>query len=206
MRASAISAVAFVMLLALACPASAQIDYVPIGPRGPLPPADSCLPVVNGFVVWAGSTNCFPTTTQLNVPTASRVGLIRYRTVQVLTFDLADGTLTSPLSAYERNWVLSQAQDLEPVFVDRPLYGSWNLPPGWVPNCGPYWCGCANGVGTWPPQINASEFPGQVEALISWEITNAVLGALGRGDLWDTSYVGSVGARVAQQIGGWSQQ
>ena len=44
-----------------------------------------------------------------------------------------------------------------------------------------------------------------VEALVSWELTNAVLGRLGRADLWDGPYVSSVVARVGTAIGGWSE-
>ena len=38
------------------------------------------------------------------------------------------------------------------------------------------------------------------------EFANAVLGRLGRADLWDGPYVSSVTARVRDWIGGWSQQ
>ena len=88
--------------------------------------------------------------------------------------------------------------------VVGPIWVKAATPPGYEPTCGDYWCGCASGVGTWPPKIDVSQPLGRVERLVAWEITNAFLGSIRRPDLWDGPYVSSVLTRVGQQIGGWS--
>ena len=122
------------------------------------------------------------------------------------------GDVASALDAWcwsqaERTEALNRIAETVPAYYDRPLYGTWAAtPPALPPNCGPTsWCGCASGIGTWPPKIDVSQRLGRVEQLVSWEITNAFLGSIRRPDLWDNAYVSSVVSRVGQQIGGWSQ-
>ena len=209
------AAVVLVTLAALACPASAQAwSTTPVPRRTPVPtPAPAaqptCLPLIHGAIVWPGSPECTAErgTDSLNVPTEERLGGIRYFTARILAADLASGALTTDASLFERTEALNQIANLAPVYYDRPLYGTWAAtPPALPPNCGPTsWCGCASGIGTWPPKIDVSQRLARVEALVAWEYTNAVLGSLRRPDLWDNAYVSSVVSRVGAQIGGWSQ-
>ena len=215
----AISLVCAAVVLAtaamLACPASAQAwSTTPVPRRTPVPtPAPAaqptCLPLIHGAIVWPGSPECTAErgTDTLNVPTPERLGAIRYFTQQILWYDLRDGRLTTDATQAEQQAAWNQAGETVPTYYDRPLYGSYAAtPPALPPNCGPTsWCGCASGIGTWPPKIDVSQRLGRVEQLISWEITNAFLGSIRRPDLWDGAYVSSVVARVGQQIGGWSQ-
>lgn len=200
----------------LACVGMGALRTTPTPPRTPVPtptPAPAveptCLPLVHGSVVWPGSPECTDQrgTDSLNVPTQERLGAIRAFTARVLSVDLASGALTTDASLFERTEALNQIANLAPVYYDRPLYGTWAAtPPALPPNCGPTsWCGCASGIGTWPPKIDVSQRLGRVEQLIAWEITNAFLGSIRRPDLWDNAYVSSVVSRVGAQIGGWSQ-
>ena len=200
------AAVVLVTFAALACPASAQAwSTTPAPRRTPTPTPEGCAPIVNGQPVMPGSVECSPYTTQLNVPPADRVGLIRYMTVRIIQQDISDGALTTPASSAVRNAYIADAFEIEPRFLDRPLWGKYAVPPSYTPNCGSLWCGCASGIGSWPPKVDASDVPSRVEQLISWELTNALLGKLNRADLFDGAYVSSVVSRVGQQIGGWSQ-
>ena len=208
------AAVVLVTLAMLACPVSAQAwSTTPVPRRTPTPtPAPSaqptCLPLIHGAIVWPGSPECTAErgTDRLNVPTQERLGAIRAFTARVLSVDLASGALTTDASLFERTEALNQIANMAPVYYDRPLYGTWAAtPPALPPNCGNAYCGCASGVGSWPPKIDVSQRLGRVEALVAWEYTNAVLGSLRRPDLWDNAYVSSVVSRVGQQIGGWSQ-
>ena len=170
------------------------------------PPAQTCLPWVNGSIVWPGSPECADQRggDALHVPTEQRLGAIRYFTQQILWYDLRDGVLTTDATEAERQAALVKAQEAVPVYYDRPLYGTYAAtPPALPPNCGDYWCGCASGVGTWPPKIDVSQPLDRVERLVAWEITNAFLGSIRRPDLWDGPYVSSVTARVGAAIGGW---
>lgn len=180
--------------LFLASPAWAQ--------RGPSPDY-YVVPVINGAPVMRGSPECVPHTSQTFVPTQDRARWIRGMTRRTIEQDLASGALTSPLSAETRAALL--ALDLGQTFTDRPLYGTYITPPGWTPNCGIYWCGCAAGSATIPPSI-ATDDPSRVEALVAWETANATLGLLKRGDLGDSNYVSSVVSRVRDWIGGWQTQ
>ena len=208
------AAVVLVTLAVLACPASAQAwSTTPVPRRTPTPtPAPSaeptCLPLIHGAIVWPGSPECTAErgTDTLNVPTQDRFSAIRYFTVRILSNDLANGSLATDATQAERTAALNRIAETVPAYYDRPLYGTWAAtPPALPPNCGNAYCGCASGVGSWPPKIDVSQRLGRVEALVAWEYTNAVLGSLRRPDLWDGSYVSSVVSRVGQQIGGWSQ-
>ena len=165
------------------------------------PPSDYyVVPVINGAPVMRGSPQCPPYTSQTFVPTADRARWIRGMTRRFIQQDLASGALTSPLSRQTTDAIL--AIDLGQTFLDRPLYGTYSVPPGWAPNCGTAWCGCAAGSGAIPPTI-ATDDPSRVEALLSWETSNATLGLLQRGDLADGIYVSSVVSRVRDWLGGW---
>ena len=191
-------AVVLVTLCALACPAAAQVAR-------PRPSDAEMVPYVNGFAIYPGSPECARKSDHTYVPTQQRVRAIRYWTIRAIEADLDTQALTTPLALETRRLVIALARDLEPRFVERRMYATYTTPPGWTPNCGVYWCGCASGAGTWPPQI-ATDNPPNVEALVSWELTNAILGQLQRSDLWDTSsYVGGVTRRVEQWLGGWQQ-
>jgi len=99
------------------------------------------------------------------------------------------------------------ALDFGQKFFDRPVLGTYLCPAGY--NGGPpypYSCElCAAGVGYLVPYVSTSE-PERVEALVSWETTNARLGLLQRSDLFDGAYVSSVVNRVAAKMGGWKQE
>ena len=200
----------------LACVGMGTRRTTPIPPRSPVPtptPAPSaqptCLPLVEGVVVWPGSPECTAErgTDRINVPTEDRRGAIRYFTIRVLTADLQSGALTTSLTSAEWVALFNDASNLVPEFYDRPLYGMYlAVPPAVMPNCGPTsWCGCAAGLSTWPPKIDASQPLGRVERLISWEFTNTLLTRMKRIDLADNSYVSSVVSRVGVEMGGWSQ-
>ena len=195
----------------LACVGQRSVITTPIPRRTPMPTPSAqptCLPLVEGVVVWPGSPECTAErgTDRINVPTADRRGGIIYFTIRVLNADLQTGALTTSLTMSAWGDVLGAASSLVPEFYDRPLYGKYAAtPPALPPNCGAFYCGCASGLGTWPPKVDASQRLGRVEQLISWELTNAILGKLNRPDLWDNSYVSSVVSRVGAQIGGWSQ-
>lgn len=190
--------------LLLASPAWAQTTHTFTTTLTRTPPSDYyTVPVINGAPVMRGSAQCSPYTSQTFVPTSDRARWIRGMTRRTIEQDLASGALTSPLSAETRTALL--AVDLGQTFLDRQVYGTYVTPPGWTPNCGSYWCGCAAGVGSVPPQI-ATDDPSRVEALLAWETANATLGLLRRGDLADGPYVSSVTNRVRDWIGGWSQQ
>jgi len=161
------------------------------------------VPVINGAPVMRGSPECPPKTSQTFVPTADRARWIRGMTRRLIQQDLASGALTSPLSRQTTDAIL--AIDLGQTFLDRPLYGTYSVPPGWTPNCGSYWCGCAAGTGAIPPTI-ATDDPSRVEALVSHETCNATLGLLQRGDLADGPYVSSVVSRVRDWLGGWATE
>lgn len=186
--------------------ALALLTLVPTGPRTAVPPDYRCLPLVHGFAVWPGSPECPRYSSLLSVPTPERLGAIRSFTVRRIDADLRSGALTSPVPDAELATILVDASRLDPVFQDREVYGTYATPPGWADNCGPgCWAGCAWGVGSWPPQIDASRPPGHVERLVSWEITNATLSRLDRPDLWDGPYVSAVVTSVGQQLGGWAE-
>lgn len=157
-------------------------------------------------IVWPGSPECADQRggDALHVPTEQRLRSIRYATAQILWYDLRSGALATEATQAEQQaaWVL--AQEAVPVYHDGPIWVTAATPPGYEPTCGDYWCGCASGVGTWPPKIDVSQPLGRVERLVAWEITNAFLGSIRRPDLWDGPYVSSVVAGVGQQIGGWS--
>ena len=188
------------VLVTLALAASAE-------GQGRTPPMDvDVIPYIHGHAIYPGSVECAPRTSRQYVPTAERVRAIRYFTVRTIEIDLDTKALTTPLAYDVWRKVMEIARETEPRFVDRPIWGQYATPPGYQPNCGIYFCACAAGVGTWPPQIDTSD-PARVEALVAWELTNAILGQLQRSDLWDTSsYVGSVNRRVEQWLGGWKQE
>ena len=192
-----------VVLVTLAM--SVRCETVPVGPRARPFDVDA-IPYINGHAIYPGSENCAPRTDRRYVPSAERVRAIRYFTVRTIELDLDTKALTTPLAYDVWRKVIEIARETEPRFVDRPIWGQYATPPGYQPNCGIYFCACAAGVGTWPPQIDTSD-PARVEPLVTWELTNALLGQLQRPDLWDTSsYVGSVNRRVEQWLGGWKQE
>lgn len=168
------------------------------------PPSDYyVVPVINGAPVMRGSPQCPPYTSQTFVPTADRARWIRGMTRRFIQQDLASGALTSPLSRQTTDAIL--AIDLGQTFYDRQIYGTYQVPPDYTPNCGTFLCTCAAGVATIPPSI-ATDDPSRVESLVAWETCNATLGLLQRGDLADGSYVSSVTRRVEQWLGGWQAQ
>lgn len=185
--------------------ARAEVRVLPTGPREPVADLDT-VPVVNGWAIWPGSPECADQRggDALHVPTEQRLRSIRYATAQILWGDLRSGALATDATQAEQQaaWVL--AQEAVPVYHDGPIWVQAATPPGYEPTCGDYWCGCASGVGTWPPKIDVSQPLGRVERLNAWEITNAFLSSIRRPDLWDGPYVSSVVAGVGQQIGGWS--
>lgn len=199
----AIAAVcAAVLLVTLALAARGETMPVPAGIRTPVPNTEDCLPYINGFIVWPGSPQCQPTQSHFSVPRPDRLGALRHFTVRTIEGDIIAGTLTT--TVYYPT-VLAEARVLDPRFVDRPIYGTFAAtPPALPPNCGDAWCGCAVGIGSWPPAVDASQPADRVEKLVVWETTNAILGRLNRPDLWDNAYVSSVVTRVGQQMGGWA--
>lgn len=185
--------------LLLAAPMAAERGVVPVPARPPIT-ADDVIPVINGSAVWPGSVECKPYGTTVYVPSRSRAKYIRDTTRRFIEFDLDSGALVTPVP-YDV-WRAVIKLDWEQQFFDRPIYSQYAVPPGYTPNCGQYWCGCAAGVGTLTPQISVSD-PSRVEPLISWEVCNATLGLLQLSSKWDGAYVSSVTTRVAAEIGGW---
>lgn len=203
------AAVVLATAAAVARPARAEVGMSPAPPRTPdpvAPPAQTCLPYIHGSIVWPGSPECADQRggDALHVPTEQRLRSIRYATAQILWGDLRSGALATEATQAEQQaaWVL--AQEAVPVYHDGPICVKAATPPGYEPTCGDYWCGCASGVGTWPPKIDVSQPLRRVEQLVAWEITNAFLSSIRRPDLWDGPYVSSVPARVGAAIGGWS--
>lgn len=192
---------AAVLLVTLALTAHGETMPVPAGIRTPVPVVEDCLPYINGHIVWPGSPQCQPTQAHFSVPRGDRLGALRHFTVRTIESDIVAGTLTT--TVYYPT-VLAEARVLDPRFVDRPIYDRYPTPPGWTPTCGVDWCGCAAGVGGWPPTIDASQSADRVEKLVVWELTNAILTRLGRSDLWDGAYISTVSTRVGQQMGGWA--
>ena len=168
------------------------------------PPGDYYLvPVIHGQPILRGSSECVPKTSQTFVPTADRARWIRGMARRLIQQDLASGALTSPLSRQTTDAIL--AIDLGQTFYDRPLYGTYQVPPGWQPNCGAFLCTCAAGVATIPPGI-ATDNPSRVEPLVAEETAKAELGLIGRGEIAESPYVSSVVSRVRDWLGGWATE
>ena len=190
---------AAVVLVTLVLAASARGEG-----RRPIGPDDYyVVPVINGSPVMRGSSECPPYTSQTFVPTADRARWIRGMTRRLIQQDLASGALTSPLSRQTTDALL--AIDLGQTFYDRPLYGTYQVPPGWQPNCGAFLCTCAAGVATIPPGI-ATDNPSRVEPLVAEETAKAELGLIGRGEIAESPYVSSVVSRVRDWLGGWATE
>jgi len=163
----------------LACVGMGALRTTPIPPRSPVPtptPAPAveptCLPLIHGAIVWPGSPECTAErgTDTLNVPTQDRFSAIRYFTVRILSNDLANGSLSTDATQAERQAALNRISETVPVYYDRPLFGTWAAtPPALPPNCGNAYCGCASGVGSWPPKIDVSQRLGRVEKLVAWD-------------------------------------
>ena len=208
--AIALVALAVVLVtLALAAGAQAQEVVVSIPPRAPIgtvwAPEPETFPAVNGFPIRPGSPECPRKTDRNYVPYRDRVEAIKAKTLHFIYSDILEGKLVPKVSMETTLKVLDLMRQTEPRFYDRALYGTYQTPPGWTPTCGIYWCGCAQGVSLWPPQI-ATDDPARTEALVAWEYANSAVCWLERCDLGDSTYISSVNSRVRDWIGGWKQE
>ncbi len=190
---------AALILLALALPAAAQ--------RPPAPADLEVVEVVNGWPIMPSSPECARTGIVRYVPDAARVRQIRGAVVSFLNYEINRGALTTSLTSAERAIAFALIREIDPRFVDRPVWVAAAVPPGYTSNCTdgngqPALCTCAAGIGYLMPVVDAGDST-RVEQLVAWETVNSILTVLNRTDLWDTSYVTTVLSNVAPVIGGW---
>ena len=194
-----------------------DVRVVPAPVREPEPvptptPTPDTVPVVNGWAIWPGSPECPIVGTVTYVPTQERVREITDAVHAEVSRELDLGVvglggISTPLPYDVWLMALNAVRDNVPTFTDRPVWTEAKLPPGWTSNCTladgtPGWCGCASGIGHLHP-IVALDDPSRAEALVSWESINARLCLAQRCDLADSSYVGTLNARVSKRVGGW---